>query len=107
VLVFSIFGLLHESVSNRAYGIVPAVPVRGLPPEQVEREHDDGRGHVATDRRHHEVYHASSATERLRQVRRVVSDNDAELIASLTLDELATLLTLLGKLADSAGLPKG
>ena len=36
----------------------------------------------------------------------MVSTNDAELVAGLSPDELATLLTLLGKLADSAGLPE-
>lgn len=95
-------GLSQQTLAERI-GVAPSRVVKLL--DDLEDRQLLERRRSAADRRHHEVYLANSATERLRQVRRVVSDNDAELIGSLTPDELATLLTLLRKLADSTGLP--
>jgi DNA-binding MarR family transcriptional regulator len=95
-------GLSQQTLAERI-GAAPSRVVKLL--DELEDRHLLERRRSATDRRHHEVHLASAATEQLGQVRRVVSDNDAELTASLTPDELATLLTLLEKLADSTGLP--
>src|SRR3954452_2661804 len=93
--------LSQQALAERI-GAAPSRVVKLL--DELEDRHLVERRRSASDRRHHEVHLAADATARLAEVRRVMSDNDAELVAGLSADELATLLALLGKLADTAGL---
>ena len=63
------------------------------------------RRRSATDRRHQQLHVAGGAGPQLAAVRRVVGAHDADLVAGLEDHEVATLRSLLAKVAAARGLP--
>lgn len=97
-------GLSQQRLAERV-GTVPSRIVKLL--DELEDRGLVERRRSATDRRSHELHLAPAAGARLAEVRRTVSEHDAAVVEPLTPGELATLLTLLGKLAAAQGLAPG
>jgi DNA-binding MarR family transcriptional regulator len=89
-------GMSQQRLAERV-GIVPSRIVKLL--DELEQRGLIERRRSPTDRRHHEVYLAPAAIERLADVRRVVADHDAAIVEPLTDTERDTLLDLLNRLA--------
>ena len=87
-----------------AIGAVPSRVVKLL--DELEERGLVERRRSATDRRHHELHLAPAAAERLAEVRKLAGAHDAAIVEGLSADELATLLGLLGKVAEAQGINK-
>lgn len=79
---------------SRIVKLVDELEARGL----VERHRS------TTDRRQQELRVSGSAGDRVAAVREVVANHDADIVDALSSTELATLLTLLTKVAEAQGL---
>ena len=94
-------GLSQQSLAERL-GTTPSRVVKLV--DELEERGLVERRRSQVDRRHHELYVAEGARDRVAAVRRVVRDHDAEVTEPLTADELASLLALLRKVAQAQGL---
>jgi DNA-binding MarR family transcriptional regulator len=94
-------GLSQQALAVRL-GAAPSRVVKLV--DELEEHGLVERRRSQTDRRHHELHIADGAADRVAAVRRVVREHDADITSSLSADELATLLTLLRKVADAQGL---
>jgi DNA-binding MarR family transcriptional regulator len=94
-------GLSQQALAARI-GAVPSRVVKLL--DELEDRRLVERRRSETDRRHHELHLAPAAAERLGQVRAVVAEHDRAIRKGLDEHELATLLALLGKVAEAQGI---
>jgi DNA-binding MarR family transcriptional regulator len=94
-------GLSQQELAS-AIGAVPSRVVKLLD-ELSERGLVERRRSTA-DRRNHELHLSPSASDRLLEVREVVSEHDEAVIAGLSADETQTLLRLLNKIAKGQGM---
>lgn len=94
-------GLNQQELAS-AIGAVPSRVVRLL--DELSDRGLVERRRSATDRRNHELHLSPAASNRLAEVRKVVTEHDQALVAGLSADELETLLTLLGKVAERQGI---
>ena len=94
-------GLSQQALAARL-GAAPSRVVKLV--DELEERTLVERRRSRTDRRHHELHLAADAADRVTDVRQVVRAHDAAVTSALSEDELATLLTLLRKVAAAQGL---
>ncbi|MCW2752675.1 MAG: mexR [Marmoricola sp.] len=92
---------LSQQALAREIGAVPSRVVKLL--DELEDRGLVERRRSATDRRNHELHLSDSAGDRLAEVLGVVVDHDRTMTAGLSAAEVATLRTLLAKVAEAHG----
>lgn len=95
-------GLSQQHLAS-AIGAVPSRVVKLL--DELSDRGLVERRRSTTDRRNHELHLSASASERLAEVRAVISEHDQAVIAGLSADETQTLVSLLAKIAQAQGMP--
>jgi DNA-binding MarR family transcriptional regulator len=93
---------MSQQALGRTIGALPSRVVKLL--DELDDRGLVERRRSTTDRRNHELHLSPAAADQLAEVRKVVSEHDRDLVAALTADELADLLSLLGKVASAQGL---
>ena len=82
------------AVPSRVVKLLDELSERGL----VERRRS------TVDRRNHELHLSPRAAEQLADVRAIASEHDAAVVKGLSAPELATLVSLLAKVAEANGI---